>query len=430
MGGSRRAAAWAPAGRRLLLALGLAAAVAPWWAGRAAAATVEVRNAAEFNRAAAADRAAGGRILLLAHDYRNPLVVGTRSGGWLAIQGLPGARVRDLELLGSRDVAITHVAVRPLGADGGVLVSRATTVVLTHDSFSAAGTPDFVGLNLDHSSHVTVRASEFSHCGDRFPAPALCLRPVWARFVTIEHDRFHDCVGCDFIHGRAGRHLVIQHNRFARALACQAGPIKCRHQDLIELFAARGLFVRDNRFGVSQLGGAQLYMSGPVDFVRVVNNLFIRNDPRAPGVVPPEGVLIGARGARRLPHQVWVVNNTILSGKPANAHHATSIQISPGYRRALGRNRPLVANNVLGRLVAVRLACGLARISTRNVIARGTACSASDRVGDPHLDAHAQPTAASVLLLDRAVPAFAPAHDMLGRPRGAKPDIGAFEFPG
>jgi hypothetical protein len=88
-----------------------------------------------------------------------------------------------------------------------------------------------------------------------------------------------------------------------------------------------------------------------------------------------------------------------------------------------------VASNVLARLEAVRLSCGLARISTRNVIARGTACSRSDRVGDARLDSHARPTAASLLLIDRAVPAFAPARDLLGQPRGARPDIGASEFP-
>jgi hypothetical protein len=59
-----------------------------------------------------------------------------------------------------------------------------------------------------------------------------------------------------------------------------------------------------------------------------------------------------------------------------------------------------VANNVLARLESLRLSCGLARISTRNAIARGTACSRSDPVGDARLDSHARPTAASLLLIE------------------------------
>src|SRR5205823_3924550 len=90
---------------------------------------------------------------------------------------------------------------------------------------------------------------------------------------------------------------------------------KCGHQDLVELFLADGLLVSRNVFGVSQRGGAQLYFANFCDHVRVVNNLFLRTDPRAPGVISRAGVLVGTRRGFRFPYDVSIVNNTILSGR-------------------------------------------------------------------------------------------------------------------
>ena len=52
-----------------------------------------------------------------------------------------------------------------------------------------------------------MRNSTFSHCGDRTPKWSTCLLPRWAARVTVVHNWFHDCRGCDFIGGRIGPNL-------------------------------------------------------------------------------------------------------------------------------------------------------------------------------------------------------------------------------
>jgi hypothetical protein len=246
--------------------------------------------------------------------------------------------------------------------------------------------------------------------------------------VLIQDNRFHDCTACDFIHGRMGRDWTVTENTFARALMCHTGSVKCIHQDLMELFAADGLVITRNEFGITQRGGAQVYLAGPVDHVRIRNNLFLRDDPRNPTIHSPTGVVVGAAITPRKPHDVRIINNTILSGIPLARHPASSIVISPGYNKLKPANRPLIANNVLGALDDTALVCPRVRRSVRNVIAEGEACAPSDVVGDPMLDAQGRPTPASTLLIDRANVWLAPPFDFLGRSRGSAPDIGAFEY--
>ncbi|HEU0192936.1 MAG TPA: right-handed parallel beta-helix repeat-containing protein, partial [Gaiellales bacterium] len=250
-----------------------AAVVAP---SAAMAGTRYVRNAAGFNRAAALDASSGGRIVLLPGRYRSPLLVGRRSTPQLTIVGERGAVVQSMALGGTRNVTVSHVAFRSLGGRGGLDVSASRAITLSRLSFSALGTRGRSNLILQGSHNVHVLDSNFSHCGDRLPRPVFCLALRVPSHTTITGNTFHDCIGCDFIHGNLGRTTVIHENRFARALACPLATLKCQHDDLIELFSAKGLTVTDNRFGVSQHGGAQLYLSGPVDHVRVANNLFRR----------------------------------------------------------------------------------------------------------------------------------------------------------
>jgi hypothetical protein len=55
------------------------------------------------------------------------------------------------------------------------------------------------------SRHVTIRRSRFTHCGERSPECVNCLMLFRrSRHVTVEDSWFHDCYGCDFIHGRFG----------------------------------------------------------------------------------------------------------------------------------------------------------------------------------------------------------------------------------
>jgi hypothetical protein len=64
------------------------------------------------------------------------------------------------------------------------------------------------------------------------------------------------------------------------------------------------------------------------------------------------------------------------------------------------------------------------------VIEQGVACGSTDVVGDPLLSARERPTAASVLVIDKANPLYAPIFDLLGHRRRGPPDIGAYEYRG
>ena len=414
--------------KRLLLALLAAAVLAPAAPAYAGARFVTTGHA--FQRAVSDFRQTGGRIVLLPGDYRRPLVVGPRSNSLLDIVGTAGARIQSLRIERSRDVIVRGLVVRPLNGDAGIVAKRSRRIVFRGDTFTAKGTAFKVGLRLNHSRGVVVRSSTFSHCGDHTPKWSTCLLPRWAADTRIVRNWFHDCRGCDFIGGRAGPNLVIRENRFDRALACHTGWVKCGHQDLIELFNADGMLVTRNVFGVSQGGGAQLNLATADDHVRIVDNLFLRDDPRASGIVPRVAILVGTRTSQRIPRGVSIVNNTILSGAPKGGHAASSIVLSPHYPAMLSSNRPVIANNVLAWLIDPALVCGLARDSLHNVVGAGTPCGVTDVVGDPVLDPDGRPTAGSTLVIDLADPALAPPHDIDGAARTGPPDIGAYEFSG
>ena len=409
----------------VVTALAIAAAVLPAAAG---ASTRYVSNAAQFQSAVAAFRQSGGTIVLRRHIYTATMVVGRRSTRRLTIVGA-GARVQLLELNDTQHVKVRHLFVHPLSADGGIVAQSSSHLVFQGDSFTADGTRHTVTLDLDHSDTVTVRASRFSHCGDRTPEWALCLLPRWASHVTVEGNWFHDCFGCDFIHGRAGPAFTVENNRFARALACHHSWVKCGHSDDIELFAADGMLVRRNVFGVNQRGGAQLYMANVVDHVRIVNNLFIRHDPRAPGVIPRIGIQVGTRVPRPDPLDVQIVNNTILSGRRTASHAATSILLSPHYGLVPADERPVIVNTVLARLDDTSLVCPDAGFLKADVAGTGAGCLGIT-VGDPALTATGFPTSSSTLLINQAARRWAPPRDLLEHPRVGRPDIGCYEYTG
>jgi parallel beta helix pectate lyase-like protein len=411
---------------RLLLALLAAAVLVP--AAPAYAGARFVSNAKAFQRAVSDFRQVGGRIVLLPGPYRRPLTVGPRSNSLLDIVGTAGARIQSLRIDHSNDVIVRGLVVRPLTGDAGIVAKRSRRIIFRGDTFTAKGTEFKVGLRLNHSRGVVVRSSTFSHCGDHTPKWSTCLLPRWAAHTRIVRNWFHDCRGCDFIGGRAGPDLVIRENRFDRALACHTGWVKCAHQDLIELFNADGMVVTRNIFGVSQGGGGQLNLAAADDNVRIVDNLFLRDDPRAPGIVARVAILAGTRAGERIPRNVSIVNNTILSGAPKGGHAQSSIVLSPHYSTMLSSNRPVIANNVLAWLMVPALVCGLARDSLHNVVAAGTACGVTDVVGDPLLSARGRPTAGSALVIDQADPALAPSRDIDGAARVGPPDIGAYEF--
>jgi len=392
-------------------------------------ASIWVRSEAQFEGAVAALRESGGTILLLPHVYAGELLVGARGERPLRILGTPGAQVERIRLDRAQQVSIGGLTVSPVSQDARIEVVGSRYVELHDLLVSARGTRHSASVSIPDSSHVTIRRSTFTHCGDRSPSFVNCLLlSTGASHVTVADSWFHDCYGCDFVHGRFGSDLRLLRNRFERSLPCRIGPVRCGHQDLVELFAGQRLLVEGNHFGVYRVGGAQLYLTNAIDHVTVVNNVFVGTDPLVPGYRSRMGMIIGSRATLRVPHYVRVVNNTILTGSTRSDGYEASLRMSSVYLALPRRLRPILANNVIGLLETPARVCNGAAASVSNVVLRGSGCSPSDRVGPAGLDSRARPTAASALLIDHASRRYAPATDLNGSFRRGRPDIGAYEY--
>jgi hypothetical protein len=416
--------------RGALALVAVAALAAGTASARPAARAIAVRSDAEFPAAVAALASSGGTIVLTGEAYGD-LAVGPRGSAPLRITGRRTRRttVERMSLTGTQHVSVERIAVRPRTGDAWIRVSGARHVDLDGVLVSAAGTGLAASVEIRASHDVTLRDSELTHCGDRSPHFVDCvLLDDGATNVTLARNRFHDCLGCDFVHGRFGSRLTLRGNRFDRALPCRMGRVRCGHQDLVELFAGRRLRVEGNHFGVYRMGGAQLYITNDMDGATIVNNVFVGTDPRVPGYRSRVGVIVGSAYSRRLPYGARVVNNTILTGARRVDGYAGSIRISSLYGAVPRWKRPLIANNVIGLLRSSWPVCPAARAVASNVVISGRRCSSSDRVGSAHLDARHRPTLGSWLLIDRADRRFAPPRDVTGRRRDATPDIGAYEL--
>lgn len=409
----------------------------------AASKTIRVRNDEQLQAAVFRLVNSGGTIRLLPNFYRQ-LIVPPRSSRPLRIVGTRGVRIERVVFDRTKNVSLGRVRISPRTQHAVVETLDSQHVELHDLVVTAQGTQHSASVAVHASRYVRIRRSTFTHCGDRSPIAATghgysspysyCLILFRrSRHVTVEDNWFHDCYGCDFIHGRFGSNLTIRRNRFERALPCRfrlLGRARCGHQDLIALFAGRWLRIEGNYFGVYKYGGAQLYLTGPVDHVSVANNLFVGTDPRLPGYRSRMALIIGAKGSDRLPRFVEVVNNTILTGFKRIDGYEGSLRISRAYRYGgySRRERPLIVNNVIALLRTYGRVCLGVRGSLSNVIVRGHRCSRSDRVGRPHLDRRGRPTARSRLLIDRASRRYAPRRDIKGRRRAGAPDIGAYEY--
>jgi hypothetical protein len=406
-----------------LLALAVVALDAP----AASTRTIVVRNDAGFAAAAAKLRVSGGKIVLARGAYRR-LVIGPRGRRPLHIVGRRGARVRNVLFKGTQRVSLGHVTVRPNGGDALVEVRDSRHVDLHDLVFTARGTRSSSSILLSVARNVTIRGSDFSHCGDRAPGFTYCVRIWrWTHDVTIRGNRFHDCFGCDFVHGRFGTDLTIRNNRFERALPCKMGRFRCGHNDLVQLFRGRRLRVVGNHFGVYREGGAQLYITNAVDYATIVNNVFVGTDPKVPGYRARMGVVIGSNESKRMPWFARVVNNTILTGHRRRDGYSGSLRMSTRYARVSRWKRPIVANNVIALLETQARVCNGAGRFVRNLIIKGRACSVVDPVGPLDLDGRGRPRADSPVV-DSANEHYAPRRDVTGRLRDGPPDIGAFEY--
>jgi hypothetical protein len=417
-------------GPRTLAALAVVGLVLPL-AADADSAAIHVRNSTEFAAAISALRQSGGTIRLRRNSYAGEFIVGSRSARPLHIVGERGVRIESLLLERTQHVSVSRLTIAPIRQDAWLRVSGSRHIEL-HDLLVTGERTRYRGtVQVSGSSHVVIRRSEFRRCGDRSPLFSNCvhLKPR-TRHIRIVDNWFHDCRGCDFIHGRFGYDLTLRGNRFERALPCRMNRHRCGHQDLVSFWSGHGLLVERNTFGVYKLGAAQLYLIGGVDRVSIVNNVFRGTDPKVPGYQARVALIVGSRGSKRVPRHVRIVNNTILTGARRIDGYAGSIRMSGVYWGLQPRRRPLLANNIIGLLEDPHHVCSVARRAVSNVVLRGVACRGLNHVGRVHLDPHGQPTAASTLLIDRASRRFGAKRDIDGRPRDSRPDIGAYEYRG
>ncbi len=390
--------------------------------------TIRVQSEARFAAAVRRLRTSGGTIVLRPQLYRRLVVPPRSSAHLLRIVGMRGARVQSFLFDGTQNVSLGRVTVGPITGDALVEV-RSSRRILLHDLVVTARRTRFSsGVLIPDSLGVTIRRSDFSHCGDRSRDFANCvLLYRWSHGVVIEDNRFHDCLGCDFVHGRFGTRLTIQRNSFDRTLPCRMSYYRCGHQDLVQLFAGRHLLVARNRFGVYKSGGAQLYLTNDVDYATIVNNVFVGTDPRVPRYHARMGIVVGSNASRRVPYYAKVLNNTILTGARRRDGYAGSIRMSTRYGSVPRWKRPIVANNVIALLETPGRVCASAQRFIRNVVIRGRSCARGERFGPADLDGRGRPRPDSSVI-GGANRHYAPATDATGRRRDGAPDIGALEF--
>jgi hypothetical protein len=389
--------------------------------------SILVGSEAGFARAAKMLQGSGGRIVLRPRLYRL-LVVGPRSGGLLRIDGLRGTRVERLVLSRTRRVSLGGMTIAPIGGDAQVEIDGSQRIELHDLVVTARGTSRSAGVFIPYGRHVTIRDSDFEHCGDFARDFVNCVTlNRGAHNVVIEHNRFHDCRGCDFIHGRFGSWLTIRGNTFDRALPCHFGRYRCGHNDLVQLFAGQWLRVDRNRFGVYRTGGAQLYLTNDLDHATIVNNVFVGTDPRVPGYRARMGIVLGANESKRLPEYAKVLNNTILTGYRRRDGYAGSIRMSSKYGGIRRWKRPIVANNVIALLRTSWRVCGASQRFLQNVVLDGKNCASDEDPGPIDLDSGGKPLPDSAVI-DLANRHYAPPIDATGRRRDTHPDIGAYEY--
>jgi hypothetical protein len=403
-------------GRVVLLLAALALAGSS--AAEAKPRTITVRNAKGFAHAAAKLRRTGGTIVLRPGAYAS-LSLGPRGSSPLRVVG-DGARVGRFELFRTRNVSISHLRIGPVTGDAKLELDGASAIDLDHLTIDAEGTSYQSGIFIASAHGVRIHDSTFTHCGDKSPDFANCiLMNRGADGIVIEHNRFHDCHGCDFVHGRFGSWLTIRDNRFDRALPCHhITSYRCRHNDLVQLFAGQHLRVERNHFGIYRAGGAQLYLTDDVDYATIVNNVFVGTDPLVPGYRARVAIVIGARESKRLPYYARVINNTILTGYRRRDGYEGSIRMSSAYGGIPLWKRPIIANNVIALLGSHWPVCATAQQFLANVVINGINCQRDGYVG-PEDEA---------ILVGAANRDLAPPIDYTGRRRDANPDIGAFEL--
>ncbi len=409
---------------------GLAFAVAALVGGAAAepraatAGTAYVRSEAQFSQAVARFSSTGGTIVLRGGRYES-LAIGPRGSARLTVRATRNASIGRLNLAYTRSVTVVGLRFTPRYGRAGIDIVRSRNIRLERIVVSGGSTGLKANVILRLATGVTIEKSRFSRCGDK----AVCILTGWSSGVRVLRSRFHDCYGCDFIRGNFGRTLVIRQNRFDRAMVgpCGKDLKRCNHQEMIELHTGKRLFIERNRFGVYQPPGAgQVALFGSVNDVRIRNNLFLRTDPKVPGLVARVGVNLGGYGVN--PKRVQIVHNTILAGRPHWRGFANSVRIKPSLAYMSLADRPVIANNVILLMRTPRFFCRGARLTVGNVIENGETCNSRDVLAPVHLNAAGQPTASSTNVVDSGIRRWSTVLDLRGARRDERPDRGAFEY--
>ena len=393
--------------RSALIALLLAAAgLAP---AHALAGTVRVTTAAELSAALAS--AAPGDVIQLAPGAYGSVAISGRGGPGadLTLTGEPGASISGMTVTGSQRIVLNTLTVAP--AASRALISVASSSNVSFRALHLDGGAGGAGVAMDFAASATgvaVTDSTFLHCSSPY-----CIRTS-SPDVLIQHNLFDSLDDTDAVHGFGGG--VIRGNHMDHALPHGNG----NHNDFIQIGAGGPWTIDANWFGVRTGGAASIWLDpingGLIHDAVISNNVVTGHQPGQ-----YVGIFVGGDGtsADLLPRNITVINNTVISGL------SNSLRFGQAYATLPVDQRPLVMNNTGERLVSM---CDRIR-SGHNVFAAGQACSATDVIGNPALDANGAPTAASALLINHADPGAAPATDFFGYTRSVgAPDIGAIEF--
>jgi hypothetical protein len=395
--------------KRLLLLAALlivAAALAP--AG-AAARTMRVTTDAELTAVLAS--ALPGDTIQLAPGAYAPVTISGRGGAAadLTLAGEAGATVAGMTITGSQRIVVSGLGVVPAATAARVRVAASSTVTFRglHVDGGAGGAGGAMDIAAD-ATGVVIIDSTFLHCSSPY-----CIRTM-SPDVVIQHNTFDELDDTDAVHGFGGG--VIRANHMDHALPHGAG----NHNDFIQIGAGGPWTIDGNWFGVRTGGAASIWLdpiNGGLIHDAVIENNVVTGHFAGQYV----GIFVGGDGTSTalLPRNITVINNTVISGL------SNSLRFGRGYATLPLEQRPLVVNNTGERLLEM---CDRIR-SGHNVFGVGQACTATDVIGNAHLDATGAPTAASTLLIDHGDPSVAPANDFFGYARtvGAA-DIGAIEF--
>ena len=209
------------------------------------------------------------------------------------------------------------LVVRPMGANAIVTVERSRQIVFRGDAFTAKHTEFKVGLRLDYSSGVLIRNSTLLAL--RRPHPEVVDLPAsrGGRRTSTVVQRLVPRLPRLRLHRRPDgpnlgdpREPLRPRAGVPHGLGRSAPPGPDR-----ALQRRRPSRHQERRSASARAAGRSSNLATADDGVRVIDNLFLRDDPLAPGARRP-GRDPGRDACEpRIPRGTEIVNNTILSGR-------------------------------------------------------------------------------------------------------------------